>query len=111
MRGRLLGIATSGLSRIAGLAIPASSVNRVVDVLVTKGHVRAATWASGLNRLESRTLARQSLTDRQKWDHGGEGRSRRARGSAGVLLGDILVSLGDVTLEEFEDLQSVSDLG
>jgi len=30
---------------------------------------------------------------------------------AGVLLGDILVSLGDTTLEEFEDLQSVSDSG
>jgi S1-C subfamily serine protease len=30
---------------------------------------------------------------------------------SGVLLGDILVSLGDTTLEEFEDLQSVSDSG
>ena len=38
-RGRLLGIVTSGASRIAGLAIPVSSVNRVMDALLEKGYV------------------------------------------------------------------------
>jgi len=38
-RGRLLGIVTSGPSRIAGLAIPVSSVNRVMDALLEEGYV------------------------------------------------------------------------
>src|SRR5258706_6321366 len=41
-RGRLLGIATSALSRIAGLAIPASSIDRSVNSLLEKGYMPRA---------------------------------------------------------------------
>src|SRR5207244_2291204 len=37
--GETIGIATSALSRIAGVAIPAATIDRVVDQLLTRGHV------------------------------------------------------------------------
>ena len=112
VRGRLLGVATSALSRIAGLAIPASSVNRVLDALVTKGHVPRGYLGIGAQPVgipdalcASLTLTAKSGIMVVKVE--ADGPADRA----GVLLGDILVSLGDTTLEEFEDLQSVSDSG
>lgn len=40
--GAVVGIATSALSRSYGMVVPASTVNRVVDALLTKGHVSRA---------------------------------------------------------------------
>src|SRR5262249_30056777 len=37
--GEVLGVATNGLSRLAGLSVPASNVNRIVDELLTRGHI------------------------------------------------------------------------
>ncbi len=112
VRGRLLGIATSALSRIAGLAIPASSINRVLDALVTKGHVPRGYLGIGAQPVGIPDALRASLALTAKSgimvvkvEAGGPA------DRAGVFLGDILVSLGDTTLEEFEDLQSVSDSG
>ena len=112
VRGRLLGIATSALSRIAGLAIPASSVNRVLDVLVAKGHVPRGYLGIGAQPvgIPEALRANLSLTAKSgimvvKVESGGPA------DTAGILLGDILVSLGDAPLEDFEDLQSISDSG
>jgi S1-C subfamily serine protease len=112
MRGRLLGIATSGLSRIAGLAIPVASVNRVLDALVAKGHVPRGYLGIGAQPVgipqalrESLSLSAKSGIMVVKVEPGGPA------DAAGVLLGDILVSLGDTPLEEFEDLQAISDSG
>jgi len=110
VRGRLLGIATSALSRIAGLAIPASTVSRVVDVLVAKGHVPRGYLGIGAQPVEIPDALRASLPLTAK---SGIMVVKVAPGGpadqAGILLGDILVGLGDASLEEFEDLQSVSD--
>jgi len=112
VRGRLLGIATSALSRIAGLAIPATSVNRVLDVLVAKGHVPRGYLGIGAQPvgIPDALRANLSLTAKSgimvvKVEAGGPA------DKAGMLLGDILVSLGDAPLEDFEDLQSISDSG
>jgi S1-C subfamily serine protease len=112
VRGRLLGVATSALSRIAGLAIPASSVNRVLDALVTKGHVPRGYLGIGAQPVGIPDALRASLALTAKSGImvvkvDADGPADRA----GVLLGDILVSLGDKTLEEFEDLQSIADSG
>ena len=110
VRGQLLGIATSGLSRIAGLAIPAASVNRVVEVLVAKGHVPRGYLGIGAQPVGIPDALRASLplTAKSgimvvKVEAGGPA------DKAGVLLGDILVSVGDTALEDFEDLQSIAD--
>lgn len=111
-RGRLLGIATSGLSRIAGLAIPVSSVNRVVGALLEKGHVPRGYLGIGVQPVAFPDALRSSLTIPNKSgimvvsvEAGG------AASKAGVLLGDILVSAGETRLEQFEDLQSFLDSG
>lgn len=47
-QGEILGIATNALSRIAGLAVPVSTVNRVVDELLTRGHMSRGYLGVGL---------------------------------------------------------------
>jgi len=111
-RGQLLGIATSGLSRIAGLAIPASSVNRVVDALLDKGYVPRGYLGVGVqpvaipDALRSRLpVAGKTGVMVVKVEPGGPA------DQAGVLLGDILLGIGNAQLEQVEELQSFSDSG
>jgi S1-C subfamily serine protease len=111
-RGRLVGIATAGLSRIAGLAIPASTVNRVVDALLEKGHVPGAYLGIGIQPVAIPDSLRTNLSLPNRSgvmvvsvEPGGPA------GQAGFFLGDILTALGDTTLEEIEDLQSTLDSG
>jgi len=111
-RGGLLGIATAGLSRIAGLAIPASSVNRVVDALVAKGHLPRGYLGIGAQPVGIPEALRASLSLTGKYgimvvkvEPGGPA------DQAGLLLGDILVGLGGAPVEGLEDLLSFSDSG
>jgi S1-C subfamily serine protease len=91
-------MATSALSRIAGLAIPASTIDRVVDEIVSRGHVARGYLGVGLQPVE--------LPDHQKGlivlslEPGGPA------AKAGVLIGDILLSLGDRTTVEVDDVQA-----
>ena len=111
-RGQLLGIATSGLSRIAGLAIPASSINRVVDALLAKGHVPRGYLGIGVQPVAIPDAMRTSLSVTGKTgvmvvNVEPAGPADRA----GVLLGDILLGIGDTPIEQIEELQSFSDSG
>jgi S1-C subfamily serine protease len=111
-RGHLLGIATSGLSRIAGLAIPASTVNRVIDILLKKGHVPRSYLGIGVQTVAIPEALRTNLAVPNP--SGVMVVSVEAGGpadKAGVLLGDILVTLEDAPIEQIEDLQSFLDTG
>ena len=50
--GATIGIATSALSRIAGLAIPAVTVDRVVDQILARGRVTRGYLGVGLQPVE-----------------------------------------------------------
>jgi len=95
--GEPLGIATSALSRIAGLAIPAATIDRVVDEIVARGRVARGYLGVGLQPVE--------LPDHQKGlivlslEPGGPA------SQAGILIGDILVSLGERAAADTEDIQ------
>ena len=97
--GEALGIATSALSRIAGLAIPAGTIDRVVDEILAKGRVARGYLGVGLQPVE--------LTDHHKGlivlslEPGGPA------AKAGVLIGDILVELGGQPVSETDDIQRV----
>lgn len=98
-RGEAIGIATSALSRVAGLAIPASTVNRVVDEILSRGHVARGYLGVGLQPVE--------LPDHHK---GLIVLSLEADGPAsksGVLIGDVMVSLGGTAVDDTDDIQSV----
>ena len=96
--GRAIGIATSGLSRIAGLAIPASTIDRVVDEILSRGHVSRGYLGVGLQPV--------SVPEHQKSliilsvERGGPA------DQAGLLVGDILLSLGGKSLGDTEDVQA-----
>jgi S1-C subfamily serine protease len=111
-RGRLLGIATSGLSRIAGLAIPSSSINRVIEALLEKGYVPHGYLGIGVQPVAIPDTLRASLSVTGKTgvmvvkvEPGGPA------DQAGVLLGDILLGIGNTPLEQVEELQSFSGSG
>jgi S1-C subfamily serine protease len=98
-KGEAIGIATSALSRIAGLAIPASTVNRVLDELLSRGHVARGYLGVGLQPVE--------LPDHQK---GLIVLSLEPDGPAaksGVLIGDVMVSLDGKAVEDTDNIQTV----
>ena len=99
MAGEAIGIATSVLSRIAGVAIPATTVDRVVGEILTRGHVARGYIGVGLQPVE--------LPDHHKGLIVLSLEPEGPAGKAGVLMGDILVSLGGKAVPDIDDLQSV----
>jgi len=97
--GQTVGIATSALSRIAGLAIPVSTVDRVVDEILARGRVARGYLGVGLQPVElpdhHKGLIVLSLEP--------EGPAARA----GLLIGDILVFLDGKALTDTDDIQAV----
>ena len=83
--GKVVGIATDALSRIAGLAVPNSTVDRVVDELLRSGHISRGYLGVGLHpvALPDGSTGLIVLSAEQ------EGPAAKA----GVLIGDILVAL------------------
>src|SRR6266446_8454768 len=60
-QGRIVGINTSGLSQRLELAIPASTVSRVADELIEKGHVSRAFLGVGLQPAPLPEATRRAL--------------------------------------------------
>lgn len=94
--GRVLGVNTSGLSRGAALAIPVSTVNRVVDQLVKSGRVARGYLGLGMQavRLPPPLVERLSLPNDVglmvvSAEPGGPG------DTAGILIGDVLIAIAD----------------
>jgi S1-C subfamily serine protease len=108
--GRVLGIATSALSPIAGLAVPAATINRVTDRLLAKGHVVRGYLGIGLQPISIPDDLRTRLSVSNRGglivlsvEPGGPA------DTAGVLIGDVLLALDGLPLEGIDDLQSVLD--
>jgi S1-C subfamily serine protease len=99
--GRVLGIATSALSRIAGLAVPASTVNRVVDELLRTGHVARGYLGLGLHPV--------ALPDGNPGMIVLSAEPDGPAARAGVLIGDILVALAGQAVRDTDDIQSALD--
>ena len=93
-QGRTLGVGTNGLSRIAGLAVPLSTVNRVVDELLAKGHIARGYLGVGLQPIASGLIVLSVEPN---------GPAERA----GVLLGDIVTALDGKPVADTDDVQSV----
>ena len=106
-QGRVVGIATSVLSRVAGLAIPTSTINRVVDLLLSKGSVPRPYLGVGLQTIPIPGSFQEKFT--LSSDAGMMVLSVEAGSSAdkaGILVGDILLSIDGKNVEDMDDLQS-----
>jgi S1-C subfamily serine protease len=104
----VLGVNTSGLSRGAALAIPAATVDRVADQLLRDGRVARGYLGLGTQpvRLPPALVARADTPN----DVGLMIVSVEAGGPAdraGVMIGDILVRLGDLAVTEPSELLSL----
>src|ERR1035438_2639527 len=90
-KGEAIGIATSALSRIAGLAIPASTVDRVVDEILSRGHVARGYLGVGLQPVE--------LPDHHKGLIVLSLEPDGPAAKAGVLIGDVIIRSEEHTSE------------
>jgi len=106
--GRILGMTTSGLLHRRPLAIPASTLRRVGEELVTKGHS-----ASPYVGLVMQPVAIPEKIQKSSGAPASTGllilhvEASSPADSVGVLLGDILVNLDGQSFEGIEDLHDV----
>lgn len=104
--GRVVGLNSSGLARESRLAVPLTTVSRVADELLRKGHVSRGYLGLAMQpvRLPEPLRAQLGLTS----DVGlivvtVQPDGPAARG--GVLLGDVLVALDGTPVRDLEDVQ------
>lgn len=92
--GRVLGMATTALSRTAGVAIPNATLDRVVDQILAKGHVTRAWLGVGLQPVKSGLMI-ISLEE--------QGPAEKS----GLLLGDIVVAINGRGIDDVSDVQDL----
>jgi len=96
--GSVIGLNTSGLSRGYGITVPASTVTRVVEELLARGHVRRGYLGVGLHPVSlpdgRRGLVVLSIEP--------DGPAARAQ----VFVGDVLVSINGQPVEDTDDVQT-----
>jgi S1-C subfamily serine protease len=106
--GKVAGLVTSGLSRQLELAVPASTVTRVVDEVLTTGRISRSYVGLGLQPVALPEALRRLVPE-------SDGRalivvSIEAEGPAaraGMMLGDVLVALEGAPLRDPGDVQAV----
>jgi S1-C subfamily serine protease len=108
VEGRVAGINSSGLVRGAAVALPVSTVNRVVDQLLSKGRIARGYVGLGMQPVRlPEALARRLSLDGEggaivlEVQPGGPG------DAAGVLVGDVLVTLDGTPVHDTSDVLAV----
>jgi serine protease Do len=103
--GRILGINTSALARGAAITVPAVTVMRVTAELLSRGRMRRGFLGLAMHSVRLPESARASTgSDARSGlmvvnvEPGGPGER------AGVVLGDVLLALGDSSLRDLRDV-------
>ncbi len=107
-RGRVVGITTSGSRRHLQLAIPAATVDRLVDELLRRGHLPRAYVGVATQAVQLGEPMRQRLGTEQRTavivvDVQPESPAARA----GILIGDVIVAVGQTQITEPTELRAV----
>jgi S1-C subfamily serine protease len=106
-QGDLLGIATPRFARFGAMVIPPVHVNRVADTLLEKGRIPRGFLGIGFGTVRLPEALRHSLETKEKT---GlimlEVQPGSPAHKAGMVIGDILVSLAGQSIARFEDVQS-----
>jgi S1-C subfamily serine protease len=103
--GRAIGIGTPRFARFGAIAVPAPTVNRVVDVLLQKGRIPRGYLGVGLQPVRlpdalRRTLQRSDKTAAIVLEVEPEGPAHKA----GIVIGDIFVALAGHAVTRLEDI-------
>jgi len=105
--GEIVGIATPKYAPAGALAVTAPTVNRVVDALLTKGHIPRGYLGVGLQPVRLPEQVREALQRQEKsaamvLEVEPEGPADKA----GVLIGDILIGINEKPVMRLEDVQA-----
>lgn len=109
-QGRVVGINTSGLSRSMALTIPAATVSRVADQLLTRGRIARGYLGLAMqtvrlpdSQVTALSLPRNSALIVVSVENDGPAEK------AGVLVGDILLALDGNAVSNTDDIQALLD--
>jgi len=105
--GGAIGIATPRFARFGAIAIPASTVNRVVDALLKGGHIPQGYLGVGLHPIRLPEALRQSLQRNEKTAAMVvEVEPDGPAGKAGIIIGDMLISFDAHAISRVEDVHA-----
>jgi len=106
-QGDVVGIATPRFARFGAMIIPPVHINRVADTLLEKGRIPRGYLGVGLQTVRLPEALRHALETKEKT---GviilEVEPGSPAHKAGMVIGDILVSLAGQSIARFEDVQS-----
>jgi S1-C subfamily serine protease len=106
-QGRLFGIVTPRFGRFGAIAVPTSTVNNVVDTLLQKGRIPRGYLGVGLQPVRLPDTLRQSLHREEKTAAIVlEVEPESPAHKAGLVIGDIIVSLSGQPVARLEDIHS-----
>jgi S1-C subfamily serine protease len=105
--GRAMGIATPRFARFGAIAVPASTVNRVVDALLKAGHIPHGYLGVGLHPIRLPEALRQTLQRNEKTaaivvEVEPDGPAHKA----GIMIGDLLITFGPHPIARVEDVHA-----
>ncbi len=105
--GKLIGMATRGLSRLAGVAVPLSTLERTVEEILRHGHVARGYLGVGLQPVQIPEHLREGLASGQtaglialNVERGGPA------DEAGALIGDIFIAIDGSPVTDTDDVQA-----
>ena len=105
--GRAIGIATPRFARFGAIAVPASTVNRVVDALLKAGHIPHGYLGVGLHPIRLPDALRQTLQRNEKTAAMVvEVEPDSPAHKAGLMIGDLLISFGGHSITRVEDVHA-----
>jgi S1-C subfamily serine protease len=107
-RGQIVGMNTSGLTRGLGVTVPASTVNRVADQLLSKGRIARGYLGLGFQPVHLPDSLKNTLSLTSNGglivvtvEQGGPAEQ------AGMFIGDVLVALDNTPITDIDAVQSM----
>jgi S1-C subfamily serine protease len=105
--GNAVGLATPRFAHFGAIAVSASTINKITDTLLTKGRIPRGYLGVGLQPVRLPNTIREMLQRNEKTaaivvEVHPEGPADKA----GIIIGDILISIAGHPVTQLEDIQS-----